>query len=118
LIWVWRKNLTLIFATASVNAWNYRYFADASSTTKNIIMELTTRNQRHFVAWSMVVQHKKKDCDYSKFQRDVCAMVNSSRDDFSEVGVMVIGWVQMEGWKRMKEDENNDRFPVLWEERM
>ncbi len=50
LIWVWRKFLTLIFDTSSVNALNYRYFAGASSTTKSI-MEPTMRNQRHFVAW-------------------------------------------------------------------
>jgi hypothetical protein len=49
LIWVWRKFLILTFATSSVNALNYRYFADASFTTKSI-MEPTTRNQRPFVA--------------------------------------------------------------------
>ncbi len=50
LILVWRTFLTLIFATSTVNALNYRNFAGASSTTKSI-MEPTTRNQRHFVAW-------------------------------------------------------------------
>jgi len=52
LIWVWRKFLTLIFATSSVNALKYRYFADANSTTRSI-MEPTMRNQRHFAAWCL-----------------------------------------------------------------
>jgi hypothetical protein len=49
LIWVWHKFLTLTFATSLVSAINDRFFADTISTTK-IIMEPTTRNQRHFVA--------------------------------------------------------------------